>query len=73
MSPTLAINEFQMECSEEGTFPPPTLLFPGTSLLSAMVSFAFGFVIEQGTFSQQNVRLSDKDWAGTDRDFADRI
>lgn len=34
---------------------------------------ASGFVIEQGTFSQQNVRLGDKDWAGTDRDFADRI
>lgn len=38
-----------------------------------MVSLASGFVIEQGTFSQQNVRLGDKDWAGTDRDFADRI
>ena len=59
-----------MELSEEGTSPPP---FLSTSLLSAMVSFASGFVIEQGTFSQQNVRLSDKDWAGTDRDFADRI
>lgn len=61
-----------MELSEEGTpSPPPPFLSP--SLLSAMLSFVSGFVIEQGTFSQQNVRLSDKDWAGTDRDFADRI
>lgn len=58
MSPTLTINLFQMELSEEGTPPPPVL---STSLLSVMVSFASGFVTEQGTFSQQNVRLSDKD------------
>lgn len=59
-----------MELSEEGALP-HTLL--STLLLSAMVLFASGFVTEQGTFSQQNVRLSDNDWAGTDRDFADRI
>lgn len=71
MSPTC--NQLISNLAFRRRDPLPLCPFLSTSLLSAMVLLASGFVIEQGTFSQQNVRLGDKDWAGTDRDFADRI
>lgn len=57
-----------MVLSEKGSHSHPQRIIPECDR-----PLAPEFVIEQGTFSQQKVRLSDKGRAGTDRDFADRI